>query len=45
MTPVAGCEFLQMDFTKEESVKKIIKVLAGQKVDVVLRYWFFFVYN
>jgi len=36
MTPVAGCEFLQMDFTKADSVSKLIELLAGTKVDIVL---------
>jgi len=36
MAPIAGCEFLHMDFTDENAPKKIIQMLAGTKVDVVL---------
>lgn len=36
MEPVAGVEFIQGDFTEDESLKALESVLDGQQVDLVL---------
>lgn len=36
MHPIEGSTFLKLDFTKDESIKKILQTLKGSKVDVVL---------
>jgi 23S rRNA (uridine2552-2'-O)-methyltransferase len=36
MDPIAGVNFIQGDFCDEETLKKLVKLLAGRKVDLVM---------
>ncbi|KAJ1656721.1 2' O-ribose methyltransferase [Dispira simplex] len=36
MQPIQGVHFFQMDFTKPESVQRLLKTLAGRPVDLVV---------
>ena len=36
MQEIHGSTFLKLDFTKDESIKTILKTLKGKKVDTVL---------